>query len=150
MSFLRRAAAFFVLLPVGLHRHIQLYKIFADTFRAAFVHSPALTGTGLQMRAVGVEHPPVSHSASQCLLHDMVENLLKDITVIKAADAVLAEGGIFYLRVRLCCGLTASTSPFNLESITRHMLKRACTPTGCAQASSGWHDVTSIRMSLFG
>lgn len=45
------------------------------------------------MRAVGVEHPPVSHSASQCLLHDMVENLLKDITVIKAADAVLAEGG---------------------------------------------------------
>lgn len=42
---------------------IQFCKIFADTFRAAFVHSPARTGTGLQMRAVGVEHPSVSHPA---------------------------------------------------------------------------------------
>lgn len=93
MSFLRWAAAFFVLFPVGLHRCIQLCKIFADTFRAELVNGPARTGTGLQRRAVGVEHPPVSHSTSQCLLYDMVENLLKDITVIKAADAVLAEGG---------------------------------------------------------
>ncbi len=80
-------------LPVGLHGGVELVNIFTHPFRTQLIHRLTRVGTGLQVRAVGVENAAVRHALRQCLLYDMVKNLLKNIAAVKAADAVLAEGG---------------------------------------------------------
>ena len=59
------------------------------------------------MGTVGVQHASVCHAGCQCLLNDMVKNLLENIAAIEAADAVLAESG----RIRYFFGQAHAQEP---------------------------------------
>jgi len=53
----------------------------------------ALVGTGLQVRAVRVEHTAANELLLKGLLDDAIEDALLDVRARKAASTVLAEGG---------------------------------------------------------